>query len=300
MGPGGLRGLQIRWVGLVRVDRRVRFPCASASCTIGEGLTGQRFDVMGDTDFIYRGNLSRTAFSEMLATIHRHGVPGVMEFTRGEETRKLYFVDGDIIFATSSDRGMSLGDFLVSKGRITKAQHQVSSEELAREPGRRHGSILIQMGFLRKEELGVAVREQVQDILWTLFNWDQGEVVFEVGVFREDEVYKIKVPTPRAILSGCKHIADAKMVMSKLGGRSTVFTRLPRPDHLENLHLETSEMAMLELVDGRTTLFDLCEKGPLNPGVNARVMYAFMYLQLVSREDVSFSGIRIQVKSADP
>ena len=253
---------------------------------------------MGETDFIFRGNLSRTPLSEMLATIHRHGVPGVMEFTRGEETRKLYFIEGDIIFATSSDRGMSLGDYLVSKGRITAAQHQVSSEEVSRAPGLRHGSILVQMGFLRKEELGAAVREQVQDLLWGLFNWDDGEVVFNVAVFREDEVFKIKIPTPRAILSGCKHIADAKMVMGKLGGRSTVFSRGPRPIHLENLHLETSEMALLDIVDGRSTLFDLCEKGPLNPGVNARMMYAFMFLQLVTREEVSSSGIKIQVKSA--
>ena len=262
----------------------------------GEGLTDED-RTMADTDFIFRGNLSQTPLAEILATIHRHGVPGVMEFTRGEETRKLYFIDGDIIFATSSDRGMSLGDYLVTKGRITKAQHQVSSEEVARAPGRRHGSILVEMGFLRKEELGAAVREQVQDILWSLFNWSRGEVVFSVGVFRDDEVYKIKIPTPRAILSGCKHIADAKMVMSKLGGRSTVFSRGPRPDHLESLQLEMSEKAMLEVIDGRATLFDLCEKGPLNPGVNARLMYAFMYLQLVTREEVSSSGIRIQVKS---
>ncbi len=252
---------------------------------------------MSNNDFIFRGNLRRTALSEILATIHRHGVPGVMEFTRGQETRKLYFVDGDIIFATSSDRGMSLGDYLVSKGQITEAQHQVSAEELDREPGRRHGSILVQMGFLRKEELGVAVREQVQELLWTLFNWDEGEVVFKVGLFRDDEVYKIKIPTPRAILSGCKHIADAKTVMGKLGGRNTVFSRGPRPAHLENLYLEMSEMTMLEMVDGQTTLFDLCEKGPLNPGVNARVMYAFMYLQLVNREEINSGGIRIQVKS---
>ena len=33
MGPGGFRGLQIRWAGLSRVGRRVRFPCASATRT---------------------------------------------------------------------------------------------------------------------------------------------------------------------------------------------------------------------------------------------------------------------------
>jgi len=38
MGPGGFRGLQIRWAGLSRVGRRVRFPCASATSTeVGGG-----------------------------------------------------------------------------------------------------------------------------------------------------------------------------------------------------------------------------------------------------------------------
>jgi len=34
MGPGGFRGLQIRWAGLSRVGRRVRFPCASATSAL--------------------------------------------------------------------------------------------------------------------------------------------------------------------------------------------------------------------------------------------------------------------------
>ena len=254
---------------------------------------------MTGEEFVFRGDLARTPLPEMLATIHRHGVPGVMEFTGGEGTTRLFFIDGDVIFATSSNRGESLGDHLLSEGRITEAQLKVSAEELDRNPGKRHGSILVQMGFLRSEELGIAVREQVQSILWGLFNWPEGEVVFRVGRFRDDEVYKIKIPTPRAILSGCKHISDAKVVMTRLGGRLTVFRRQALPDHLENLHLETSEHTMLGMVDGRTTLFDLCEKGPMNPGVNARTMYAFMNLHLVERVDSPPSGIKIQVRNSD-
>ncbi len=286
------------WGLVVSADFKSVGPARRGSVGGFDSLALPPYEPMSDTDFIFRGKLSQTPLPEVLATVHRYGVPGVMEFSREDETRKLYFIDGDIIFATSSDRGMSLGDYLVSKGRITPAQHQVSSEEMDRSPGLRHGSILVQMGFLRKEELGVAVREQVQDILWSLFNWDEGAVMFKVGVFREDEVYKIKIPTPRAILSGCKHIADAKIVMSRLGGRNTVFSRRPRPEHLENLHLETSERTLLDMVDGRTTLFDLCEKGPLNPGINARVMFAFLFLQLVEKKGEGSSGIRIQVKGS--
>ncbi len=174
MGPGGLRGLQIRWVGPVRVDRRVRFPCASAIRSLFGFIRSNNWTAMIGEEYVFRGDLARTPLPEMLATIHRHGVPGVMEFTDDEGTTRLYFTDGDVIFATSSNRGESLGDYLLSKGRITEAQLKVSSEELERSPGKRHGSILVQMGFLRSEELGIAVREQVQSILWGLFNWADG------------------------------------------------------------------------------------------------------------------------------
>jgi hypothetical protein len=254
---------------------------------------------MTEEEFVFRGDLARTPLPEMLATIHRYGVPGVMEFTGEDGTTRLFFVDGDVIFATSSNRGESLGDYLLRKGRITEAQLKVSSQELQRCPGKRHGSILVQMGFLRSEELGIAVREQVQSILWNLFNWADGEVIFRVGRFRDDEVYQIKIPTPRAILSGCKHISDAKVVMARLGGRGTVFRRRPLPEHLANLHLETSERAILDMVDGRTTLVELCEKGPMNAGVNARVMYAFVNLHLVERVDPPSGGIKIQMRNSD-
>jgi len=251
---------------------------------------------MSTDEFVYRGHLEETPLPKMLATIHRHGIPGVMDFIREEDSKKLYFIDGDVIFASSSDRKDSLGDYLLKKGRITEAQLEVSIMELKSSQGKRHGSILVEMGFLKREELGAAVRDQVQNILWSLFNLKEGKVRFKVGRFKDDEVYKIKIPTPRAILSGCKHISDAKMVMGTLGNRSTVFKPLPIPAHLENLHLDSSERAILNLVDGKRTLYEVCEQGPLGAGVNARILYALMHLQLVEKVSTSSSGIRIKAK----
>ena len=254
---------------------------------------------MAENAFVFRGNLEETPLPEMLATVHRHGVPGVMEFMREGETKRVFFLDGDVIFATSSDRTESLGDYLLSQGKITSAQYRVSCDELIRSPGRRHGTIMVQMGFLGADELGVAVRDQVQAILWGLFNWGDGRVSFRVGRFRDDEIYKIKIPTPRAVISGCKRIGDPKAVTSHLGGKHTVFFAPPRPGHLSELKLEGAEQELLDLVDGRRTLVELCEAGPMSPGLSARVLYAFLALQLIERERVSPSAIRIQVRTTE-
>jgi hypothetical protein len=231
----------------------------------------------------------------MLATIHRHGVPGVMDCTRDDVTKSVYFAGGDIIFATSTCLEESLGESLMRAGLITEDQHRLSSDELARTPGRRHGTVLVQMGFLEPHELAPAVREQVQAIVWSLFTWNEGTVTFRVGNFRDDEVYKIKIPTTRAIVEGCRQIADPKEVTARLGGRNAILHPVERPPHLNSLDLEADERRLLEMVDGSRTLYQLCEAGPLNPGVNARILYAFLALNLVG-PDRSSGGIRIHVR----
>lgn len=254
---------------------------------------------MASDEFVFKGDLATTPLPEMLATVHRYGVPGVLEAIRDGVNKRVFFAEGDVIFATSSDRSESLGDYLVRTGIITEDQNRSSSEEMRKSPGRRHGAVLVQLGYLEPDQLGTAVREQVQAILWSLFNWDRGSVRFRVGRFRDDEVFKIKVPTPRAVLSGCRYITDPKMVTSRLGGREAIFKRPPRPPHLQSLQLEVDEQKLLEIVDGKRTIYELCEKGPMNPGTNARVLYAMSELQIIVPEDDAKSGsggIRIQVR----
>jgi len=251
---------------------------------------------MSNDEFIFRSDLEKTPLPEILATVNRHGVPGVLEIVHGATVKRVYLADGEIIFATSSDRSESLGEFLVRAGEITEAELEQSTIELTDTPGARHGEILVKMGFLEREKLGAAVRKQVQAILWGLFNMKEGRVTFKVGRFKDDEVFKIKIPTARAIIAGCRRIEDAKQLTARLGGRGAILKRLPRPPHLDKFRLEADERELLELINGKKTLYELCEIGPASAGANARVLYALAELQMVTVDPSSSGKILIQVR----
>ncbi|NOZ94606.1 MAG: DUF4388 domain-containing protein [Acidobacteria bacterium] len=255
---------------------------------------------MAEEGFVYRGRLEETTLAEMLATIHRYHVPGVMTLERDGVVKHLYLIDGDIIFADSSDPSERLGTLLLEEGRLTKGQLNVASDELTRSKTKRLGEILVELGFLAPDKLGPAVRQQVEKILWSLFNWERGEVTFRVGRFREQEVYKITVPTARAILDGCRKIGDGRGLTARLGGRNAVLVRREVPPHLAGLRLQAGERDLLEMVDGKKTLFELCEEGPFSAGINARVLFALVALQVLEVEARTPSGVRIQVRSKTP
>ena len=259
-------------------------------------ISRKKVYLMSSDRFVYRSNLEKTPLPEILSTVNRYGVPGILEVEHDNFTKRVYLLDGDIIFATSTNRDESLGQYLVEADEITEMDLKRSTDELSNTPGAQHGEILVRMGLLDKRNLGSAVRKQVQAIVWSLFNLSEGEVSFKVGRSKDDEVFKIKIPTARAIIAGCRRIGDPKVITARLGGRSSVFKRLPRPPHLEKLRLEPDERELLELVNGRRTLYELCEEGPASAGANARVLYAFSELQMLMVDPTSNGKILIQVR----
>jgi len=245
---------------------------------------------------MYVGEVAETPLPEMLATIHRYRVPGVLEAQAVEFVKRVFILDGDIIFASSTNRAESLGDLLMATGRLTADDYRASSLMLLDNPHKRHGQVLVEMGVLGEADMRAAVLEQVQRIVWSLFDLSEGQVTFTLGEFRADEVYKLRIPTPRAVLHGCKTVADAKRLVGRLGSKSTVFLRPQVPEALVGFELETGEQQLLDLVDGKRTLFELCEQGPFSAGLNARILYAYNTLGLIKKRDTG-AAIKVQVPS---
>lgn len=241
---------------------------------------------------LYRCDLRQTALPEVLVTVHRYRVPGVIECTRGEETKKIFIDAGNIVFATSSSIADSLGDRLLADRKITMDQYRESVRRLVLEGGKRQGTILVEMGALQAKELFIAVREQVQAIVRSLFLWETGEVVFRPGRDKNAEFIKLGLAIPEAIHDGVLAVGDAKQLLARIGGRTTL---LERTDEPVPLRLASSEEQLLRSIDGRKTLLELASLPFHEPSVNGKLLYVFWALRLVTVKQPK--QIKVQVKT---
>lgn len=246
---------------------------------------------MSDSRFEFRGDLSKTPLPEVLQTVHHYRVPGVLVARRGEVEKKIYISNGDVIFATSSDLEESLGNVLLRSGALTREQFDESVKRLiearAAEETRRHGAVLVDMGLLTAEQLFASVTQQVRDVLYSVFDWEEGEVSFTVGRFRTEEIIQLEIPTRHAIVAGVKAVHDARRLVSFLGPSWTVFDPCYAPGEIADIALDMAEVRFLQQVDGAKTLRELVGLGPADAGYNAKLLYAFFVLKLISRRDVT-------------
>ena len=248
--------------------------------------------IVTESRFQYTGDLAEEPLPEILRTIHHYRVPGVVTATSGDVVKKIYLMDGNVIFATSSDLADSLGAFLKQSALITSGELRISADRIHASEGKRHGELLIEMGVLTPEQLRQIVTEQVKAILHSVFSWEKGVVTLEVGRFRTDELIQLDMSTPQAIADGIRRLPDPRRVVSRLGPSWTVFARGEVPAEASGVAWGEGELKLLSLVDGRRTLRDLITAGPDDVSMSAKLVYAFWVLHLVTRRDVPTSGIR--------
>lgn len=233
-----------------------------------------------ENTFQYRGDLSQTALPEILYTIDRFQVPGVIEASREGVIKQVYIKEGNVVHATSTDRDDSLGTWLQRSGTLSPEAYADTMRERER-TNKRYGVLLIENSLLSPAEVYRAIRKQIESIVWSLFYWQDGSVIFSIGDFRESDSVRIQLPMRQVILQGIRRAPDAKTLVARLGRKETVFEPCYKVEQLIELALDGDEYKLLSLVDGRRTLYDVCTQGPRSASENGKVLYAFQILQLV-------------------
>ncbi len=233
-----------------------------------------------ENSFQYRGDLSQTALPEILYTIDRFQVPGVIEASRDGMMKQVYIKEGNVVHATSTDRADSLGAYLQRSGVLSPDVYLETMRERERTQ-KRYGVLLIERGLLSPAEVYRAIRKQIEAIVWSLFYWQEGSVIFSIGEFREPDSVRIQLPMRQVILQGIKRAPDAKALVTRLGRKETVLEPCYKMEQLIELALDGDEYKVLSLVDGKRSLFDVCTQGPHSAAENAKVLYAFQILQLI-------------------
>ena len=231
-------------------------------------------------EFKYRASLADTSLPEILFSIDRFRVGGVIEARRDDQVKQVYLRDGYVIHARSSVENDRLGSYLERAALLQPKQVQTLAE-LRNTTNRRFGVLLVERGLLSPAAVFDAIRTHVEEIVWSLFDWRDGEVTFELGEFQEDDVVQIQLPLRRVIFQGIKRSPDPKALVARLGSRDTLVEPCYHTEDLIELGLTNAELQVLYSVDGHRTLYRLLSQREVEPAATARLLYAYHVLQLI-------------------
>jgi hypothetical protein len=126
------------------------------------------------------GNIKATPLSDILEDLRRRKTTGTLTVRRGELSKNIYLKAGRIIFAASADPRDRIGECLVRAGKLSPEKLEHALQLFKKHAGlKKMGAILVESGFLPAKELFAGLKIQVNDIIFSLFLWPDGDYWFE-------------------------------------------------------------------------------------------------------------------------
>ena len=229
---------------------------------------------------ILEGDLRRVQVADVLSFVSMIRGSGKLLFKNGRLERKLHWLEGEIVFATSNSPEDSLGQFLLRNGKITQAQYDESAQRVG--PNMRHGKALVQMGAISPNDLWWGLKNQALEIIYALFTWNEGTFAFlEPADETLNERIVLSINTSSAIMEGIRRLDETGRIREKITSLEMVFTKTGEVPDFKGLDMSEDEIAVYNNIDGRLTVRGLIAKSELTDFEVTRILFHLLMARLI-------------------
>jgi curved DNA-binding protein CbpA len=230
----------------------------------------------------FQGSLAATPLPQVLRRIFFRRMKGTLRLVRREETRNLFFENGELRTATSSREIQKIGAFLKRRGWVTDKDLAWALETVARQGRARLGKILVERGLVSRSVLEGEMKRLVEEIVFSTFEWDQGEYRFTPSAGTLDPDVALNLSTASIIVEGIRRLPESDTFRDRLpdGKRVLVLSGDPMSRY-QYLPLTPQEAFLLSRVDGTLDLDALLKLGGASRAAAAKTLYALLSCGIV-------------------
>lgn len=119
------------------------------------------------------GNYTFNDLPDILESLRSKRTTGIFTLHQNQAVKSLFFKEGNLVYASSTENEDRLGDVLLKSGKITQ-EHYKASSELIKKTGKRQGSILVEMGVISPKDLFGGLKIQIKEIISSVILWEEG------------------------------------------------------------------------------------------------------------------------------
>ena len=218
-----------------------------------------------------RGRLSDVGLATVLSVLQGSGRTGVVSLVNAGVRKSIYFLDGKLVFAGSSLTQDRLGEVLLRGGKISPDEYLRLSQRIR--GGQRIGKALVEGGVLSPKDLWWAIEQQIKEIVWSIFNWEDGYFHFDDDDLPRREKITFDLDVEKLVVEGIRRSDGAGAVSAHYLSTDSVVAQTDKQPPVE---LEPHEQHVLKLVDGARTVAEICTESEIGEAETRKVLHTFL------------------------
>lgn len=232
------------------------------------------------------GELSETTVPDLIRSIVRSSETALLSLDAFGRSDTIYFLEGRIVFATSTDPDMGLAETLLRMGELDIQQYNTAMEQLV--VARRIGALLCDLGYLKPDELTRAAERQANAIVLDAMTYRNGAYTIEFTSEFPEGVITLALSTERLILDGVRNIEYWSLLTRGVGRLDRVLQQVSDADtRTFLLELTDDETHVLSLLGEPQSIEQLCARTHLSNFETLRTIWGLLAVNLIQDAEVA-------------
>lgn len=211
-----------------------------------------------------KGNLETFYLTSLLQMLNYDRKTGKLTIKSDANEVQIFLHEGDIVFATETQKTNRLGDLLINNGIISQ---QVLEECLAlsRRNKQGLGKTLVHQGHVSLEKLNAFLLKQAENTIYNVFLWSHGEFEYHDQERNLKGVAGNKLNTMNLLLEASRRIDEIEIFKKQMPDEAGILKIAGNADqHTDGIRLNPDEWRILSLIDGKSTIRQIIDKSGLD------------------------------------
>jgi tetratricopeptide (TPR) repeat protein len=208
-----------------------------------------------------KGSLKEASLPDVIQLLFLGRRTGCLALADRHNFGTIYLDEGQIVYASIVNRRDRLGDLLMRNGRITPEQLQQAIDAQSGDREHKLGEILVSKGMLARAELEEYMRLQIEEAVYFLFTWTSGTFNFEAGVRPEREDFLVRISPEYLLLEGARRVDEWSLVEKKIPSFDLIFSVDQQHIAQSAPELSPEQKRLLPLIDGTRDVRQLVDEG---------------------------------------
>jgi hypothetical protein len=247
------------------------------------------------------GDLAERDMPLLLGRAFADGFTGRLRIRNEHTEKSVYFEAGLPVMAASGDISDRMLAMLVREGAIDARQNE-EAIRVVDATGRKVGAVLVDLGFLRSDELLPAVRRHYESIILSLFSWSGGRWQIEPDLTAGPDRTRLLRHPAVLVREGLDRGYPVDRIATRLGAGKNVFlldNSAGAADITAQAALERAEMRVPMFFDGVRSIEEVARASGVSEPVVLKIaltLSCFGALRPVAATGDMRSGARFAVR----
>ncbi len=238
---------------------------------------------------VFMGNLTHFNISDIFSMVNLLQKTGMLIIKSLDKVKSIYFMKGEIVFASSNQPEDRLGYLLYKMGKLTKEQWESAEKMMTKNT--RFGSVLLKNDLISPKNLWWGVKYQIEEIIYSIFTIAVGEFFFLEGAIPEEDLVRFSLNTQNMLMEGYRRLDEWKLISQKIASDET---NIRLSSTMPKIELTQNMQAMVKIIKGDMQISEIIRLSQLGRFNTYKILYT-----LLNAGIIEISGTKTQDKTLD-